>query len=117
MEASLRPAKQATALAPRHEKEIVALGKETAPTFPKRSPVAGTMDQVRPQDGQWHCDHAYLDWSALSSLRPHQVAAMRRPRTEARPGERMSQVEEGLFLFTQIAILSDGCSGKPPFDS
>jgi hypothetical protein len=72
------------------------LGQETTPAFPKRSPVAGTMDQVRPQDGQWHCDHAYLDWSALSSLRPHQVAAMRRPRTEARPGERMSQVEEGL---------------------
>ena len=63
------------------------LGQETTPAFPKRSPIAGTVDQVRPQDGQWHCDHAYLDWSALSSLRPHQVAAMRRPRTEARPGD------------------------------
>ena len=26
--------------------------------FPKRSPFAGTMDQVRPPSGMWHHDHA-----------------------------------------------------------
>ena len=52
------------------------------------------MDQVRPQDGQWQSDHAYLDWPAYPLSDTHQVAAMRRPRTEARAGDWMTQ--EGL---------------------
>ena len=39
---------------------------------------------------QWHHDHASVDWSAYP-LEPHQVAAARRPRTEARPGDRTTQ--------------------------
>ena len=54
------------------------------------------MDQVRPQDGQWHSDHAYLDWPAYPLPDTHQVAAMRRPRTEARAGDGMTQ--EGFRL-------------------
>ena len=78
------------------------------------------MDQVRPQDGQWHCDHAYLDWPAYPLSDTHQVAAMRRPRTEARAGDWMTQ--EGLtnrgplqkpILFSRFGNLSfDRCWRK-----
>ena len=44
--------------------------------------------------GKWHCDHAYLDWPTYPHSDTHQVAALRRPRTEARTGDWMTQ--EGL---------------------
>jgi len=77
------------------------------------------MDQVRPQDGQWHSDHGSLDWPAYPHSNTHQVAAMRRPRTEARAGDWMTQ--EGLtnrgplqkpILFSRTGIWSDRCGAK-----
>jgi len=55
-------------------------------TRPSRSesPFAGTMDQVRPLPTRSLREHANVDWSTYP-FQPHQVAALRRPRTEARP--------------------------------
>jgi hypothetical protein len=76
--------------APPNEEELTVFGRATTPAFP----IAGTMDQVRPQGGQWHCDHVYLDWPAYPHSDTQQVAAMRRPRTEARACDWITQ--EGL---------------------
>jgi hypothetical protein len=40
------------------------------------------MDQVRPQVGQWHCDHAYRDWPAY----PHSDPIRWRPCAD--PGQK-----------------------------
>src|SRR6201986_1481271 len=44
-------------------------GRVTTPAFPKWSPFAGTMGQVRPSSGlstHLRCDHASVDWPACS---------------------------------------------------
>ena len=51
---------------------------------PGAGPVAGTMDQARPQNAGGAAKRPRATRSAGLLLRPHQVAAARRPRTEAR---------------------------------
>src|SRR5215471_21810035 len=47
------------------------------PSCPEQGPVAGTMDQAKPMTFQ-------QSFATLLLIRPHQEAAVRRPRTEAR---------------------------------
>src|SRR6202022_3717541 len=68
-------------------RETQVFGRVTTPAFPKRSPFAGTMDQVRPSSGMSthrRCDHAFVDWPTYPH-ESHQATALRRSRTEARP--------------------------------
>ena len=51
--------------------ERTAFGRVMTPAFPKRCPLAGTMDQVRPNCAQWPSnDHAFVDWSAYPLSTP-----------------------------------------------
>ena len=85
--ATFNPSRQGGhAAAASNRRSSQVFGRATTPAFPKRGPVAGTMDQVRPQSGlSAFDDHAFRRLAGLSSSRPHQVAALRRPRTEASP--------------------------------
>ena len=59
-----------------------------------------------------------LDWPASSSIKPHQVAALRRPRTEARA--RRLDDAKGVDLsrpVTEGACPSNRCSNPSEFDS
>jgi hypothetical protein len=68
-----------------------AFGRVKTPAFPKRSPLAGTMDQVRPQSGKWHCDHAFVDWPTSSSMNPIRRRPRADPVQKQVPGDRMTQ--------------------------
>jgi hypothetical protein len=46
------------------------LGQVSTPVFPEAKSLAGTMDQVRLQSAQWHCDHASVDRSAYPLSTP-----------------------------------------------
>lgn len=58
----------------------------TPPPFPKRSPVAGTMDGVGPVYCSVALRPRVTDWPASSSSDPIRWRPQRRPRTEARTG-------------------------------
>src|SRR6185436_16992947 len=58
------------------------VGHDTRP-FPKRSPFAGTEDQVRPQSGMSASTTLSVDWPTCPPYEPHQATALRRSRTEA----------------------------------
>jgi Transposase IS116/IS110/IS902 family len=62
---------------------------------PEQGPVAGTMDQVRPMAFQQGMPLRVVRLADLFLIRPHQVAAQRRPRTEERP-RRQESNSEGL---------------------
>jgi hypothetical protein len=51
---------------------------------PEQGPVAGTTDQVGPMTSQQGFATARFRLADLLLIRPHQVAAERRPRIEAR---------------------------------
>jgi hypothetical protein len=59
-----------------------------------RGPVAGTMDQVRPHNWEQLQMTALVEIGRPILIRPHQVAAPRRPRTEARD-RRQDHAKEG----------------------
>jgi hypothetical protein len=63
---------------------------------PERGPVAGTMDQARPHvTPRRRTDDRAVRLADLFLIRPHQVAAKRRPRTEERL-RRQDHGSEGL---------------------
>src|ERR671937_335152 len=64
-------------------------------SFSKRSPLAGTMDQVRPQPIQWPLRPRERRLVDLSSSNPIRWRPLRRPRTEARP-RRTVRCKKGL---------------------
>src|SRR5437764_14731068 len=75
-----------------------ALSRRTGRSFgstrsprPDAKSLAETMDEVRPFAAQWRCDHAGEIRTGLILSDPIRAAALRRPRTEARTGERMTQ--------------------------
>jgi hypothetical protein len=43
---------------------------------PEAKSLAETMDQVRSQSAQWHCDHASVDRSACPQLRSRRIAVI-----------------------------------------
>src|SRR5258708_33510628 len=57
----------------------------------KRSPLAGTMDQVRPQPIRWPCDHANVDWSTYPLQTPSGGGRAPTPYRSKTPANGMTQ--------------------------
>src|SRR3954452_15065178 len=87
MAASLWPAKQTTALAPRLERRRSDSRAGNDTSLPEAE--SRRRDDGSGQTARWAVAlrPRISRLAGLSSIRPHQVAALRRPRTEARPGD------------------------------
>jgi len=101
---------------PEKENEPRVFGRAMTPAFPKRSPLAGTMDEVRPQTAPWRTRPRATRLAGLILILFHHVAATRRPRTEEWTGEGTTQ-KKGLTRqgplqksgFRSYSVVSRGC--------
>ena len=70
-----------------NKERSTVFGRVTTPAVPKRSPDAGTMDQVRPPSGMWHHDHAHRRLADLSSSNPIRWRPRADPGQKQVPGD------------------------------
>jgi hypothetical protein len=71
------------------EKENEGFRGGLTPTFPKRGPDAGTMDQVRPHCATWHHTTRSVDWPAYPLQTPSGGGPCADPGQKQDPGERI----------------------------
>src|SRR5207244_1211288 len=91
-----------------NQENTTVFGRVTTPAFSKRSPLAGTMDQVRPQPIPWLCDHATVDWSTCPPQTPSGGGRAPTPYRSKTPASGTTQ--EGLT--NRGPLQKDGLSGS-----